>query len=149
MALDPAEIKKLVETAIPFLSRMGLRVLDIDPGRVRLKVPLAENRNHVGTLYAGALFTLAEIPGGVLFYTAFDPARYYPVLKEMNLRFVKPVASEATVAVELPASEIERIGKELEAAGKCDYVLEAELTDAAGDVVARSRGLYQGRRVGT
>ena len=35
-------------------------------------MPFKPNRNHLGTMYAGALFTLAEIPGGAVLISAFD-----------------------------------------------------------------------------
>ena len=42
----------------------------------------------------------------------------------------------------------ERIPREALANGKSEFVLEAEIVDAAGTVVAATRGVYQVRRFG-
>jgi hypothetical protein len=94
-------------------------------------------------MYAGALFTLAEIPGGALFITSFDSARFYPIVKEMNLRFRRPATSDIRVEARLATDDIERLQAEAQRLGKAEYWLELQLTDASGEVVAESRGLYQ------
>ena len=84
------ELKELVETKFDFLSNMGLKVLSLEPNRVKLMLPMKGNENHLGILWAGALFTLAEVPGGILVYSTFDTAKFYPIVKEMNIKFLKP-----------------------------------------------------------
>ena len=54
---------------IPFLGRTEIVVDHAERGFVRLRMPFEPNVNHVGMMYAGALFTLAEVPGGHLFLT--------------------------------------------------------------------------------
>jgi len=138
-----SEARRLVEESIAFVQRMGLKAEVLEPGFVRLRVPLAGNQNHIGSLYAGALFTLAEIPGGALFITSFDTSRFYPVVKEVNLRFRRPAIGDIWVEARLSEDEIQRLQNAATADGKADYFLELQLTDASGQVVAESRGLYQ------
>ena|SRR5690606_9905406 len=144
----PAEMARLfTEEKIDFVKRCGLKAEQLEPGFVRLRMPLAGNQNHIGTLYAGALFTLAEIPGGALFLTSFDVQRFYPLIKEMNLRFRRPASSDISVEAHLSEEEIARIQAEAEQAGKADYRLELQLRDVAGEVVAETSALYQLRKV--
>jgi acyl-coenzyme A thioesterase PaaI-like protein len=138
-------VRQLTEEQIAFVKRSGLTAEVLEPGHVRLRMPLEGNQNHIGTLYAGALFTLAEMPGGALFLTSFDARRFYPVVKEMNLRFRRPAKGDITVDARIDQAEIARIQNEAEASGKADYWLELQLLDAGGEVVAESRGLYQMR----
>lgn len=149
MELPQETIRALVERQIPFVERSGLKVIELQRGKVRLTMPLTGNENHIGTMYAGALFTLAEIPGGALFLTTFDVSRFYPVIKEMSVRFRRPARTEITVEIGLSEEDARRIQQEAEAHGKADYVLEGELKDAHGEVVALSRGVYQIRVSGT
>ena len=143
----PAEMARVfTEEKIDFVKRCGLKAEQLEPGFVRLRMPLSGNQNHIGTLYAGALFTLAEIPGGALFLTSFDVQRYYPLIKEMNLRFRRPATSDITVEARLSDEEIARIQAEAERNGKADYHLELQLCDASGEVVAQTRALYQLRK---
>ena len=95
---------------------------------------------------AGALFTLAEIPGGALFLTSFDVTHFYPIIKEMHLRFRRPALGDIYVEARLAAQTIERLQTEAEQTGKAEYLLELQLTDASGEVVALSRALYQVRK---
>ena len=143
----PVEIaRQLTEEQIAFVKRSGLKAEVLEPGFIRLRMPLQGNQNHIGSMYAGALFTLAEIPGGALFLTSFDAQRFYPIIKEMNLRFRRPATGDIVVEARLSAEEIQRLENEAQANGKADYLLELALTDTNGEVVALSRGLYQLRR---
>jgi acyl-coenzyme A thioesterase PaaI-like protein len=140
----PIELaRQLTEEQIAFVKRSGLRAEVLEPGYVRLCMPLLGNQNHIGSMYAGALFTPAEIPGGALFLTSFDSQRFYPVIKEMNLRFRRPAAGDIHVEARLDAAQIDRLQGEAQSLGKADYLLELQLTDASGEIVAESRGLYQ------
>ncbi|WP_332821305.1 PaaI family thioesterase [Pseudomonas sp.] len=143
MPLPAAIARQLTEEQIAFVKRSGLKAEVLEPGYVRLCMPLAGNQNHIGSMYAGALFTLAEIPGGALFLNSFDSQRFYPVIKEMNLRFRRPALGDIHVEARLDAKQIDRLQSEAQSRGKADYLLELQLTDAGGEIVAESRGLYQ------
>ncbi|MBW1644050.1 MAG: YiiD C-terminal domain-containing protein, partial [Deltaproteobacteria bacterium] len=114
---------------------------------VKLKAPLSSNENHVGIMYAGALFTLAEVPGGSLFYTSFDPTKYYPIVKDMYIRFRRPAATDVTIEMRMSEEEVDRVQAEADKNGKADFILEGEIKDETGEVVALSKGTYQIRAV--
>ncbi|HWV09995.1 YiiD C-terminal domain-containing protein [Pseudomonas sp.] len=140
----PVEIaRQLTEEQIAFVKRSGLKAEVLEPGHVRLRMPLAGNENHIGSMYAGALFTLAEIPGGALFLTSFDVQRFYPVIKEMNVRFRRPATGDIQVEARLDAAQIEQLQTQAAEQGKAEFPLDLQLTDASGEVVAYSHGLYQ------
>lgn len=140
----PVEIaRQLTEEQIAFVKRSGLKAEVLEPGFVRLHMPLQGNQNHIGSMYAGALFTLAEMPGGALFLTSFDAQRFYPIIKEMNLRFRRPATGDIHVEARLSEAEIIRLEEEATCTGKAEFLLELQLTDGAGEVVAESRGHYQ------
>ena len=136
-------VRQLTEEQITFVQRSGLKAEVLEVGHVCLRMPLAGNQNHIGSMYAGALFTLAEIPGGALFLTSFDAQRFYPIVKEMNLRFRRPATGDIRVEARLAAEEIQQLQKQATELGKAEYVLQLQLTDESGEVVAESRGLYQ------
>ncbi|MBN0698329.1 YiiD C-terminal domain-containing protein, partial [Pseudomonas aeruginosa] len=104
--------RHLTEEKIAFVQRSGLRAEVLEPGYVRLRMPGAGNENHIGSMYAGALFTLAEIPGGALFLTSFDSARFYPIVKEMTLRFRRPAKGDIRVEARLDAERIRQLETE-------------------------------------
>lgn len=130
---------------IPIAGKMGLEVLAAERGRAVLRLPFAPNINHVGIVYAGSIFTLAEAPGGVLFGGAFDLTRFYPIVGEMSVRFTKPATTALLVDARMDDAEIDRVAADLEVTGKAKWVLEQEVVDYHGDVVATTRAAYFGR----
>ncbi|MHB9800042.1 YiiD C-terminal domain-containing protein [Pseudomonas sp. MT3] len=136
-------IRQLTEEHIAFVKRTGLKAEVLEPGHVRLRMPLKGNENHIHNMYAGALFTVAELPGGILMLTSFDARRYYPIVKEAGLRFLRPAASDITVDAWLSEEEIQRIAEEATHNGKSDFVLDLQLKDKDGTVVAESHAIYQ------
>lgn len=142
------QLGRLISQNIAFVQRSGLETVSLGAGHVKLRMPLAANTNHIGSMYAGALFTLAEIPGGALFLTSFDTQRYYPIVKEMSIRFRRPARTDVTVEVSISAEEVSRIQQQAEEYGKADYGWVCELRDESGEVVAISNNSYQLRRLG-
>ncbi|AGI26378.1 hypothetical protein H681_22555 [Pseudomonas sp. ATCC 13867] len=136
-------IRQLTEEHIAFVKRTGLKAEVLEPGHVRLRMPLKGNENHIHNMYAGALFTVAELPGGILMLTSFDARHYYPIVKEAGLRFLRPAASDITVDAWLSEEEIQRIAEEATHNGKSDFVLDLQLKDKDGTVVAESHAIYQ------
>jgi len=143
--LEPQLIKRLSRYVIPFVRRTGVKVVALERGRVVCRMPLKGNVNHIGTMYAGALFTLAEFPGGPLMLATFGMRRYVPIITELDLEFVKATKTDAWGELVLPGDEAERIETETLAHGKAEFTLDGALKDDNGEVVARSRALYQMR----
>ncbi|GAA4425871.1 PaaI family thioesterase [Actinokineospora soli] len=132
-----------LEHLVPQAHRMGVRAVEVAPGRVVCRVPLEGNGNHLGTIYAGVLFTVAEVLGGALCMPSFDLARFYPVVKSLRIDFRKPARSDVLAETSLPEDRIAEIAKTAEEHGKAEFTLHATLTDADGIVVAATEGVYQ------
>jgi len=136
-----------LESAIGIVKHMGLKVISMRERHVKLLMPLHENVNHVGSMYAGSLFTLGEIMGGAIFVASFDIGKYYPLVKEVRIRYRKPALTEITVAAALSEDRVEQIRKEMEEKGKGDFDLDLELIDTNGEVVSLMQGTWQGRKI--
>lgn len=130
--------------AVPWASRNKFKVISMERGKITAKISLKGNKNHFGAMYAGALFTVAEIPGGVVALLNFDQ-KFYPILKEQRVEFKKVAKSDITVRFELSDQELDRIEREAEEMGRSEFTLEGELTDQDGEVVAMSYATYQVR----
>ena len=132
---------------IPVLGHMGVRVVEAAPGRVAAEVPFDGNANHVGTMYAGVLYSVAEVLGGIMGPATFDGSRYATIIKGAEIRYLRPARTAVRSRAVLGEAEIARVTAEAEAVGKSDFVLEVEVTDAEGTVVATLRGEYQLRAI--
>lgn len=136
----------MVRSVIPVLGHMGLRMVEVAPGRAAAEVPIEGNANHIGTMYAGVLFSVAEMLGGVLAQATFDGARYVPIVKGADIRFLRPARTSVVARTALDDVEVARVTAEADEQGKAEYVLETEVVDTDGTVVATFRGDYQLRR---
>lgn len=143
------QVAKSSEKAFPFIERCGVEVLEVKRGYCHLRMPIQDNQNHIGTMYAGALFTLAELPGGVVYLTCFDMSKMFPLLKGLDINFYRPVTADAEVRIQLDEAEIERISATVMEHGKCDYSWQADITTADGTVVAVADCRYQMRKIGS
>lgn len=141
--MDLNVARQALETGIKFVANSGLKVLELRRGYVKCLMPFAGNGNHIGTMYAGSLFTVAEIPGGALFLSSFDATRYVPIIKEMTMRFLKPAKGDVTIEVGIDDAKIVAISADADANGKAEFVLEGAIKTADGTVVATSHGVYQ------
>lgn len=148
MSLDLDQVNKMTSGTIPLAKFCGAEVIELERGYVKMKLPFEQNINHIGIMYAGSLFTIGELPGGALFYSAFDVTKCYPIIAEMNIKFVKPAKTAVTVECRISEEEIARITQEVEEKGKSTYILEQEIKDENGEVCAVTTGRYQARAVG-
>lgn len=137
-----------LEQLIPRAHQMGVRFVEMRPGFVRAEVPFEGNGNHFGVIYAGVIFTVAEVLGGAMHFATFDVATHYPLVRNLSIDFVAPGTSKLTATAELSKDEIARIRAAATPDAKVPFVLEAEVTGEDGTVVARTRGDYQIRPFG-
>lgn len=149
MDFNSEAIRTAVAKGIPFVGNTGIVVEVLEKGYTKMRMPFEPNKNHVGTMYAGALFTLAELPGGAIFISSFDNTRFYPIVRDMSIRFRRPATSDVTVEVRVGEEFVQKVQAEAEANGKADYEWESELKDANGTVVAIARSIFQLRKIGT
>lgn len=144
-SIRPRLVQLLSPRVIPFVRNTGVRVVELEPGRVVARMPIKGNVNHIGTMYAGALFTLAEFPGGPLMLATYGITRFIPIVTDLRMEFVKVAKSDVTVELAMSADEIARVEAETLAHGQAEFTLHGELRRSDGALVARSTALYQMR----
>ncbi|BBW99759.1 thioesterase [Mycolicibacterium moriokaense] len=133
---------------IPAAHKLGIKAAEARRGFAAATVPLAENGNHFGVVYAGVQFAVAEILGGIIAIASFDPTKYYPLVKKVDIEFVGMARSDLRAEASLADDEVRRVETEASENGKADFALEAVVRDEAGQTVAVTRGLYQLRAHG-
>jgi acyl-coenzyme A thioesterase PaaI-like protein len=138
-----------MESTIPIAHKMGVKVVEARPGFAATTVPAEGNGNHFGVVYAGVLFTVAEVLGGIIPLITFDRTRYFPLVKNFDIQFVAMAESDVRAEASLDDETITRVETEAAERGKADFTLEALVTDVDGRTVATTRGLYQLRALGS
>ena len=149
--VDPADlassVNALFESRIPAMYRLGIRIVELREGFVAGVAPLAGNLNYQGSMYAGTLFGLGEALGGGVFFANFDLGRFTGTVKDMQIRYRRPAMTDVRAETSLDTTTIARIKREAETVGKTEFVLDAELTNSEGLVVAITHGTYQVRAI--
>jgi thioesterase domain-containing protein len=138
----------MLESLIPRAHQMGVTFVELRRGYVRAELPFEGNGNHFGTVYAGVIFTLAEVLGGAISFSSFDSSTHYPLIRGMQISYLKPGKGALTATASLDDETIERVLAEAGPDGKAPFELRAEVTDTNGVVVATTVGDYQIRPFG-
>jgi len=141
--VDVSDVQSLIEEKVPVAGFLGLSVEAVEPGRVRLRMPFSPQiKNHLDIVYAGAIFTLAEIAGGVAMLSAFEQDGCTVLARRMEIDYVRPSRSDLLCEVTLSAAVIADSRDAVRAAGKADVVLPVEVHDERGRVIARVSAFY-------
>ena len=129
--------KNVSEGPTPYVNMAGLQAEVVEPRHVRLRLPVEPtHKNHVGIAYAGSEFVLAEIAGGTLFMATYGTDTFVPVLKSVDIKFVKPGTTDLVADVALTEQEAAEKIAPAQERGRGDYLLDVAVTDESGEAVA-------------
>jgi acyl-coenzyme A thioesterase PaaI-like protein len=139
----PQMATDFVHQAVPAIGRLGVVVEAISPGVVDLRVPIEGNANHLGTMYAGALFALAELPGGLIPLAVLEPGRYTPIVTGLEIQFLAAARTDVTLSARMDPEDLRGLADQVEAEGQAEFTLALVGLDANGRTVITSTGHYQ------
>jgi len=140
-------IAEFSASGVEGIRRTGIRILEMRERYAKVLMPLEGNVNHVGMMYAGSLFTIGEISGGLIHGASFDCSRFFPIVTEVTIRFRRPAFTDVTLEVSLTRGEAEKIQKEAEEKGKANFTMDLEIKDASKETVALVHGIWQIRKI--
>jgi CubicO group peptidase (beta-lactamase class C family) len=101
------------------------------------------NGNHFGTMYAGALFGLCELPGGLIPLGVLDPTKYTPIVTRVDIRFLAAARTDVTLVATVDAEQMQALGEQVDREGRAEFTLELHGEDADGRTVVSSTAYYQ------
>lgn len=136
----------LVHESIPAVGRLGITVESLEPGATRLRLPIEGNGNHLGTMYAGALFALVELPGGLIPIAFFGPGQYVPIVTDLHIEFLAAARTDVTLSARMDVEELRALAAQADAEGQAPFTLALHGEDAAGRTVVASTAHYLLRR---
>jgi len=142
------DLVEALAAAVPFNRYLALEYGTVGPGHAEVRlIDREEHRNHVGTLHAGALFSVAEAASGAAFVAAFAEhlASIVPVVEKAEIRFAAPARGTITAAARL-TTPAESLLAELDRDGRTRPPVEVRLTDANGKEVAVMTALWNVKR---
>ena len=126
---------------IPFNKPHRFRIGSLAKGEASVEAPPRRwNRNHLGTVHACALATIGEFAAGLALLGAFDPSEYRLIMSRLEVDYTRRAKGRIMAAAAL---ELESLRADLAASGVAVSVVESELRDGEGEVVARVRTHWQ------
>ena len=130
---------------MPITTALGIAVAGLDAQHLSLVMPLAPNRNHKGTVFAGSLSALATLAGWSVVWLKLRDAgvQAHVVIQDAQIRYLAPTRSDVTARSTFPDDATwQRALNGLQRRGKARLTLTAELRDDTGAVVATFGGRY-------
>lgn len=146
--MDLTEVQQSIEEKVPVAQFLGLTVEHVEPGHARLRMPFARPvENHLGIAYAGAIFALAEITGGVVMLSAFDTSEVTVLIRRLEIDFVRPSRRDLFCDVRLSEDHIADARATVAAQGAADISVPIDITDSRERLIARVQADYYLRSV--
>lgn len=130
---------------MPITTALGITIAELNARHLSLVMPLAPNRNHKGTVFAGSLSALATLAGWSTVWLMLRDAGVaaHVVIQDAQIRYLAPTRSDVTATTAFPDQATwQRALNGLTRRGKTRLTLSAELRDAEGAVVATFSGRY-------
>jgi len=146
--MDTTNVQQLIADKVPVAEFLGLHVDAVYPGHVRLSLPFAPQvLNHLEIVYAGAIFALAEIAGGVLMLATFDSEKYTVLIRRMAIDYARPSRRDLFCDVRLGDDRVAEMQRALQQQGHAEVEFSIEVTDARMRVIASVQAFYYLREI--
>jgi uncharacterized protein (TIGR00369 family) len=132
-------LKAQLSAAVPFAAHVGVALQDIGSGTATATLDQSQaTSNHIATMHAGALFTLAEAASGAAMAGMFLErlAAVRPVAASATIDYLKPARGAITAHAEVDTAK-ETLFAALDTEGKVRFAVTVRIRDAEDREVAR------------
>ena len=144
MVQERSSIAEMIRSGIermPYNAMLGVRIVEMEGGRAcGVLASRAEVGNHVGTMHAGAQFSLIEAASGAAVSSAFLDllGRATPLAQGAELTYKRPARGDVTAEAVVAPEVVERVRAELETEGRSRFEVPVTLTDAEGTLTTEA-----------
>lgn len=131
-------IKAQMAATVPFAGYTGVVLETLSAGEATASLELrSEIANHIGSMHAGALFTLGETASGAAMSGAFAAQilTIRPIAFEANIKYLKIAKGRITASARTDTSAASLL-ETLEAENRVRFSVTVSMTNADGVEVA-------------
>lgn len=134
--------KAITEGKIQYLNQAGLVVDKMEQRHVVTHLPVDPlHMNHVGIVYAGSYFMLAEASGASLLKCTYG-SKYVAIIKSASLDYLRPAKTDLVVDISMTEEEAEERIAYVKEHGKGRYPMDIPVMDANGEHCATVSVVY-------
>jgi uncharacterized protein (TIGR00369 family) len=145
-AIKPEIIEQLCKNSVPLFEFLNVSFEFLDDGIFQCHMPIERKvSNHLGSVYAGVQWSLAEVLGGIVFLSSGING-YVPILKSMSIDFTKPALTDLISEVCFTSRDVDKMKKALDQEGRYNFELLSKVKDTSGNIVATCHAVYAIRK---
>ena len=134
--------KGITNGKIEYLNMAGIVPEVCEKSHVRFRLPVEPiHMNHVGIVYAGSYFIIAESTGATLIKCVYG-TKYTAIIKSVNIDYVKPCKGDLVVDLSMTDEEAKERIAYVEEHGKGRYPMDIPVMNADGEVCANVSMVY-------
>lgn len=123
-------------TAIPYLVPHGLDVSDETEDYLEVRMPYVKAlTNHVGTLHASALFTIAETAAGLRAFRIVPGNKAIVLLRGAEVQYTRRAESDLTATARVKDGQADKACADFDAHNRADADIEVDVVDGDGETV--------------
>lgn len=125
-------------TEMPVTLHLGIRVVGYEDGCLTLAAPLAANRNHKGTAFAGSLNAVATLAGWATVWLAVCEAGLdaHVVIQDSATKYLRPVNGDFEACAHRPAREsLDALFRMVRKRGRGRVAVTVTVSDGGGEAV--------------
>jgi uncharacterized protein (TIGR00369 family) len=146
-AIKSEIIEQLCKNSVPLFEFLNVSFKFLDDGVFQCHMPIERKvSNHLGSVYAGVQWSLAEVLGGIVFLSSGING-YVPILKSMSIEFTKPALTDLVSEVCFTSSDVDKMKTALDKEGRYNFELESDIKDTNGNIVATGHAVYAIRKI--
>ncbi len=107
--MNSTEFQNHAEKMFPLVSHMGLKVKTLSEKSCILTGSIAENKNHIGTVFGGSLYCFSALSCYGLVWAALSASRMMTgniVISEGQIKYLSPVKGDFEVSCLAPSENL-------------------------------------------
>ena len=131
--IDAKAVAENLFAMVPFTGKLNFVVEDVRPGYARIRLPYdAANTNHVGSMHAGAIFTLLETTAGMALITALGELGSRLLVTGAKISYARKVMGAGVAVADASPALLDQARRDIEQNGKALFTFAASLLDEQG-----------------
>ena len=121
-------------TKIPFIEKAGIK--QDSEGRLLLKFDKSV-QNHVQTIHASALFTLAESASGAALLSTFPELedKVVPLVRDSQLKFKQIALTDVVAYPSIPEDAVKKFREQFSKKGRSTLIVKVDIKDNENSLI--------------